>query len=251
MKKFLKILAAIVIIVPLLALGWLTYSTQKNLAIPGDDALAALESNGAVEIETGDWVVMRPANATPRAGLIVYPGANCDIRGYAPVLREIAAQGYLVVAISMPFDFAIFAPDAADEVRAAYPAIEEWVLAGHSMGGAMAGYYAYHHQDDLAGLVLWDSYPPDSNSLADSDLPVMHIHRAALDGTAPQKFLDKKGLFPADSTWVPVPGGMHMYFGSFIGGGYVEEQEPGIAREAQIDIVTTATLDALNGMTGH
>ena len=35
MKKFLKILAAIVIIVPLLALGWLTYSTQKNLAIPG------------------------------------------------------------------------------------------------------------------------------------------------------------------------------------------------------------------------
>jgi len=249
MKKFLKILAAIVIIVPLLAFGWLTYSTQKNLAVPGDDALAALVSNEVVDVETGDWIVMRPSGAGPRAGLIVYPGANCDIRGYAPVLREVAAQGYLVIAVSMPFDFSIFAPDSADDVRAAFPEIEDWVLAGHSMGGAMAGYYAYHHQDDLAGLIFWDSYPPDSNSLADSKLPIMHIHRAALNGTAPQKFLDKKGLFPADSTWVPVPGGMHMYFGSFIGGGYVEEQEPGIEHDAQIAIVTRATLDALDSMT--
>ena len=250
MKKFLKILAAIVIIVPLLAFGWLTYSTQKNLAIPGEDALAAMASNDAVEVETGDWIVMRPANATPVAGLIVYPGANCDIRGYAPVLRAIAAQGYLVVAISMPFDFSIFAPNAADDVREAFPEIKDWVLAGHSMGGAMAGYYAYHHQDDLAGLIFWDSYPPDSNSLADSDLPVMHIHRAAPDSSAPQMFLDKKALFPTNSTWVPVPGGMHMYFGSFVGGGYVEQQEPAIERDAQLEIVTNATLKAMRSMTG-
>ena len=83
-----------------------------------------------------------PAGATPRAGLILYPGANCDIRGYAPVLREVPAQGYLVVAISMPFDFSLVAPDAADEVGAALPDIDDWMAAGHPSGGAMAGYYA-------------------------------------------------------------------------------------------------------------
>jgi pimeloyl-ACP methyl ester carboxylesterase len=251
MKKFLKILAAIVIIVPLLAFGWLTYSTQKNHAVAGDDALAALVSNEVVDIETGDWIVMRPSGAAPRAGLIFYPGAYCDIRGYAPILREVAAQGYLVIAVSMPFDFSIFAPNSADEVRAAFPEIEDWVLAGHSMGGASAARYAYYHQDDVAGLILWDSNPSPYNSLADSKLPVMHIHRATLDGTAPQRFLDEKGLFPADSKWVPVPGGMHLYYGSFIGGGYVEQQEPGIEREAQIEIATNATLDALKFMTAR
>jgi len=251
MKKFLKIVLAIVVIVPLLMLGWLTYSTQKNLAIPGEDALAALESNEAVDIEIGDWIVMRPTSATPLAGLIVYPGANCDIRGYAPVLREIAAQGFLVVAVSMPFDFSIFNPNAADDVRTAFPEIETWVIAGHSMGGAMAGTYAYNHQDDLAGLIFWDSYPPDYNSFAESDLPIMHIHRAGPDGSVPQMFLDKKFLFPADSKWVGVPGGMHMYFGSFIGGGYVEQQEPGISQSAQIEIVTNSTLEAMRSMTSR
>ena len=251
MKKFLKILAAVVIVVPLLMLGWLMYSTEKNRAVPGEDALAALVSNEAVDIEVGDWIVMRPKNATPGTGLIVYPGANCDIRGYAPILREIAAQGYLVVAVSMPFDFSIFAPNSADEAKAAFPEIDNWVLAGHSMGGAMAGLYAHSRQDELAGLIFWDSYPPDSNSFADSDLPILHVHRAALDGTAPQMFLDKKFLFPPDSTWVGVPGGMHMYFGSFIGGGYEEQQEPGIERDAQIQIITAATLEAIADMTNR
>ena len=133
----------------------------------------------------------------------------------------------------------------ADDVRAAWPNIRHWVIAGHSMGGAMAGYYAFHHQKDLAGLIIWDSYPPEQDSLADSDLPVWHIHRATLAGAPPEKFEEMRHLFPASSTWVPVPGGIHMYFGSFDGGGYKEQWTPKISREAQQDIVVTAMLNAL------
>jgi len=250
MKRLLKILAAIVIVVPLLAFGWLSYSTQKRLASPAEDALAALVADESVRIESGDWLVMRPADAEPAAGLIVYPGANCDIRGYAPVLREVAAQGYLVVAVSMPFDFSIFAPNSANDVRDAFPEIRQWVIAGHSMGGAMAARYAFEHQDDLAGLILWDSYPPETNSLSDSRLPIVHIHRATMDRRPSAKFEAQRHLFPDSSVWVPIPGGNHMYFGSFDGGGYEEEWDAVIPRERQQAVVIAATLGALARMTG-
>ncbi len=249
-RFFIRVLAFIVGI-SLLAVGWLVYSTEKNLASPADDAIAALVSDGVVSVDTADWLVMRPVTATPTAGLILYPGANCDIRGYAPVLRKIAAMGYLVVAIEMPFDLAIFAPNRADDVRAAFPQVREWVVAGHSLGGVVAGRYAFQHQDDLAGLILWDAYPAESNSLSGSSLPVMHIHRATTGGSPPPTFADKRHLFPSDARWVPVPGGIHMYFGSFDGGGYEEEWEPVISRDTQQEIVVAAMLQGLAQMSSR
>ncbi len=248
MKKVAKIVAIIVVIIPLLIFGWLWYSTEVNLASPTQEALAALLSDENVLVESDDWLVLRPETSEPIAGLIFYPGANCDIRGYISILRAVAEQGYLVVAVSMPFDFSIFAPNRADDVRTAYPDIQRWAIAGHSMGGAMAAMYASGHQEDLAGLILWDSYPPTTNSLEDSKLPVVHIHRATEDGLPPPKFESMRRLFPKNSQWVAIPGGQHMYFGSFNGGGYQEDQLPGITREAQQDIITAATLDGLATM---
>ena len=246
MKKILITIAGIFVAILVLLFGWLTYSTQKNLAAPTEQALAALESTSAVSVsQQGDWLIMRPADGAATMGMILYPGANCDIRGYAAVMRAVAAAGYLVVGVSMPFDFAIFAPDSADDVRDAFPEIGKWVIAGHSMGGAMAGYYAFNHQDDLAGLILWDSYPPEANSLAGSTLPVVHIHRATLAGEPPQKFIDMQHVYPSSSVWVPIPGGIHMYFGYFDGGGYEEEWTPKISAEAQQEIVIAATVEAL------
>jgi pimeloyl-ACP methyl ester carboxylesterase len=248
MKKFFKILLAVVVLVPLLAFGWLVYSTDKNLAVATPEAVALLASDASVSVKTGDWLVMQPAASEPTAGLILYIGANCDIRGYAPVLRDVAAHGYLVVVPSMPFDFAIFSPNKADEVMAAYPDIEQWVLAGHSMGGAMAGRYAYLYPEKLAGLFLWDAYPPGSNSLAESTLPVWHIHRAMPDGTPSMVFQDTRDWFPANSTWIPIPGGQHMYFGSFDGGAYEEEWPAGIERAEQQSMVTAAVLEGMTRM---
>lgn len=246
MKKILIVTASIVAAILVLLYGWLSYSSEKNLARATEVAMAALESTPEVAVEQqGDWLIMRPQNQTPTTGLILYPGAYCDIRGYAPVLKDIARAGYFVVGVSMPFHFAIFAPDSADDVRAAFPDIQKWVIAGHSMGGAMAGAYAEDNQDNLAGLIFWDAYPPESNSLADSSLPVTHIHRATLEGAPPQKFEDMRNLFPADSVWAPIPGGIHMYFGSFDGGVYDEKWEPKISEQAQQEIVTAATLEGL------
>lgn len=246
MKKVLLVTLGIAAAIIVLLYGYLSYSLEKNRARPTAIAMAAVASDSGVAVEEkDDWLIMRPKNQTPTTGLIVYPGAYCDIEGYAPILREVARGGYLVVGVSMPFNFSIFAPFSADDVREAFPEIERWVIAGHSMGGAMAGMYAADNQDKLGGIIFWDAYPPESSSLADADLPVMHIHRATLEGAAPQKFEDMRHLFPADSVWFPVPGGIHMYFGSFDGGAYEELWTPKISEAAQIEIVTAATLQGL------
>jgi pimeloyl-ACP methyl ester carboxylesterase len=170
------------------------------------------------------------------------------VRGYSPVLRRLAARGYLVVAVPMPLNMAIFGVNRADDVRAAFPDVKRWVIAGHSMGGAMAARYAHRHPDDLAGLVIWDSRPAESDTLVDVKYPVWHIHRATADGRPPEKFEKYRNLFPSTSNWVPLPGGIHMQFGSFVGGTYKEEWTATITREEQQDLVVTGTLNALLAM---
>jgi pimeloyl-ACP methyl ester carboxylesterase len=223
---------------------------QSRLARPTELAMQSMQSTPAVEVGQGRYLTFRPVARRPELGVIFYPGANSDPRGYAPTLSRIAAAGFLVVDVPMPFDFAIFAPIRADSVRAAYPEVERWVIMGHSMGGAMAGLYASWRTEELAGVVIWDSYPPESGSLADKGLPVWHIHRATPDGDAPEKFRAKASLFPADATWVPIPGGNHMNFGAFQGGGYVEQWAASIPQAEQHDRVVAATVAALQSMAG-
>jgi pimeloyl-ACP methyl ester carboxylesterase len=248
MRKPLKYSLGGLALLAVLAAGYL-YSTQANKALPAPEALVAMRSDDRVTIEDGRFVVFRPTGAAPTTGLILYPGAACDVRGYAPVLRRIAERGYLVVGVPMPLDMAIFAPHRADDVRAAFPAVKRWVVAGHSMGGAMAAHYAHQHPDDLAGLLLWDSRPAGSDTLVEAKYPVWHIHRATADGRPPEKLERYRNLFPATSTWVPVRGGIHMQYGSFVGGAYKEEWTATISREAQQDIAVTGTLNALLDMT--
>jgi len=251
MKKFLKYSLGGLFAVLLLAVVAYFYWQQSSTALPAPDAVAAMQSDDQVVIDDGKYVVFRPAGVEPTTGVILYPGASCDVRGYAPVLHRIAARGYLVVGVPMPLNMAIFAPNRADEVRAAFPDIQRWVIAGHSMGGAMAAHYAHNHPDDLAGLILWDSYPAGTDSLVDVPYPVWHIHRATLDGKPPEKFERNRNLFPVTSTWVPVPGGIHMQFGSFVGGTYTEEWVAKITPREQQDIAVTGTLNALLAMTAR
>jgi pimeloyl-ACP methyl ester carboxylesterase len=248
MRKFLKYgVGGLLAVLVILAGGYVAW-TQATRAEPAPEALAALRSDERVRVEDGQFLVFRPASVVSTTGLILYPGFACDVRGYAPVLRRIADRGYLVVAVPMPLDMAVLAPNRADDVRAAFPDVQRWVIAGHSHGGAMAAHYAHNHPDDLAGLLLWDSRPAEGDTLVDLTYPVWHIHRATADGRAPGKLERYRNLFPATSTWIPVPGGIHMYYGSFVGGSYKEEWTPKISREAQQDIAVTGTLNALLAM---
>jgi len=138
-KKLFYILLAALVTIAVLGYGALEYNFRQGRAIAAPEALAALEPNGDVYVDDGDdWLLMKPAAATPTQGVIVYAGAGCDIQGYAEIMRDMAAAGYLVAGVKSPFNYAIYDMMLgfdADKVRAAYPDINDWVVIGHSMGG--------------------------------------------------------------------------------------------------------------------
>jgi hypothetical protein len=98
--------------------------------------------------------------------------------------------------------------------------------------------------------VVWDSFPLESTRLTNWGKPVWHIHRATPDGKPPESFARRRDLFPPNDPWVPLPGGIHMNFGAFVGGAYQEDWAATMPRAEQHDRVVAATLQALAAMGG-
>ena len=91
-------------------------------------------------------------------------------------MRTIAEEGYLVVVPSMPINMAIFDTNAAEEIITHFPGVENWVIAGHSVGGTSAAIYTAKNPDKIDGLAIWASYPANSADLSKMDLPVYLIY---------------------------------------------------------------------------
>ncbi|MDX2142886.1 MAG: alpha/beta hydrolase [Rhodospirillaceae bacterium] len=235
------------VVVTLVALTFAALWQQKYArhADASPLAIAAATPDDEVKVEFGEYLTFRPLRGPERLGVIFYPGAFTDIRGYAPTLRSVAAAGYRVIAVPMPFELAILSTDRAAGVLAANADMKHWAIIGHSVGGTAAAIFANAHRDALDGVIIWDSFPPTFASLADWQKPVWQIHRAKLDGAPPETFARQRHLFPPGSRWVPIPGGIHMNFGAFSGGGYKEDWAPEIDQSAQHKLVVAATLEAL------
>ena len=189
-----------------------------------------------------NWILFEPQEET-KTGFIFYPGGRVDYRSYAPVLREIASQGYLVALVRMPLSLAVLGANRAEGVIAAYPEIATWVIGGHSLGGSMAASYVYNHPDEIQGLVLWASYPAGSNDLSMYDLRVMSIS-ASQDGVLNQEnFNATRALLPPDTQWVSIEGGNHAGFGSY--GVQPGDKPSAIAEGEQAAQVAALTVDFL------
>jgi pimeloyl-ACP methyl ester carboxylesterase len=249
-KRALKWTAVVLAAVVVLIIGAAFQQKAARHADASPAALAAAVSDDDVRVDEGAYLTFRPIKTPERMGVVFYPGAFTDIRGYAPTLKPLASAGYRVVVTPMPFELSILAIDRALAVMAANPDIKRWAILGHSIGGAAAGSFAHGNPNAVEGVIIWDSYPPATSSLAEFPKPAWHIHRATPDGKPPEKFAAQRGLFPPSSTWVPVPGGIHMNFGAFSGGGYVEDWEPSISQQEQHKLVVAATLRALADIEG-
>lgn len=211
MKKrtiLILIVALLLVVPPSIYLG-------RPGSAPQAQALAAMRSSPDVTVSTDRWITFTPTETDPITGFIFYPGGKVDERAYAPVLYDIAAEGYLVVNVPMPFDLAVFGAGRAAKVIAAYPEIEIWVIGGHSLGGVMAVEYAADHLDQIDGVALWASYPAENTSLAAANLAVISIS-GTLDGlSTPDKIKASIPLLPGDTVWVPIEGGNHAQFGDY------------------------------------
>ena len=228
----------------LLAVAGFVLWAQDALG-PGQRALDALRSDAEVLVSEGDFIVFQPAEGTPETGLIFYPGGRVDYRSYAPALRDIASQGYLVVLVPAPLNLMVFDPNAAEAVFPEYPQIALWAVGGHSLGGAMAANFLYTHPDDATGLILWASYPASSNDLSASGLRVLSVY-GTLDMGGQEPFDSSRALLPADTTWVVISGGNHAQFGDY--GPQLGDNAATISAADQQAQVVAATVNFLESL---
>lgn len=211
-KKHWLILAVLVVAMGISFWGirWAAFARQ-----PTPEAAAALESNDLVKVTQEPWLVFLPAQVSPRVGFIFYPGGRIDPKGYAPLLKTIASQGYLVVVPEMPFNIAAFHPNIADDIIANYPHISRWVLGGHSVGGTMAAQYTNAHREMIDGLVIWASYPADNTDLSDFERPVSSIYGSRDPRVNDSSVAERYHLLPSDASYIRIAGGDHHQFGSY------------------------------------
>ena len=209
---------------------------------PMTQALEALKSDVYVEVIDEKWIEFRPKGHTPQVGFIIYPGGRVDPRSYAPLAKEIAKSGFLVIITRVPFNLAFFAPNSATPVIAFHSEIQKWVIGGHSLGGAFASNYALKNQ--LAGLVLWASYPVSNISAYQGK--VISIYGSE-DGLLSQAELEKsKTTLPSSTIWVVIEGGNHAYFGYY--GEQAGDNPAKITREQQQAQIANATISFLQSI---
>jgi predicted alpha/beta-hydrolase family hydrolase len=218
-------------------------------AAPMPEALAALESDSQVVVDTEPWLVFRPAGHQPASGLVLYPGGRVDPRAYAPAGRALAEEGYLVAIVPMPLNLAVLAPNRAADVMVAFPEVERWAVGGHSLGGAMAARFAYQNPSGIDGLALWAAYPASTDDLSGYDVAVTSIF-GTRDGLAtPDKIEASRPLLPPDTVWVAIEGGNHAQFGWY--GPQNNDNEATISREEQQAKIVEATAALLSTISGN
>ncbi len=218
-----------------------------NPAHPEPDALDSLTSTAAVQYDSvNGWLVFTPQNMVTETGLIFYPGGRVDPRAYAPHAQAIAKEGFLVIVVPMPLNFAFLGLNQASEVIQRFPAIQTWAIGGHSLGGAMAAQFAEVHPETIDGLVFWAAYPAGSNDLTDNNLDVISIY-ATRDGLATEtEITASRTQLPEDTTFVEITGGNHAGFGWYgpqSGDGAAE-----ISQEQQQALVVSATTQFLGSL---
>lgn len=173
----------------------------------------AQEIASAAEERGYDWLAFGPDAGA--VGIVLYPGARIDADAYAPVARALADEsGALVVVVDPPLDIALLDVDAADAVRAAHPDIDRWIVAGHSLGGVAASRYAADPDADVAGLLLWASYPAGGDTIPD-DMAVLSITGSEdriLDREAAEAAGDR---LPVGTRTVELEGVTHAQFGDY------------------------------------
>lgn len=207
-----KIFTGIAILLIIAAAGFFIYVNSYYKA--DSAALDSLKSDDQVTVEQNKDIVFEPVSNDKKIGFIFYPGAKVEPSAYAPIAKEIAANGYTVIIAKMNFNLAILSPNRADSIISKYKNIDTWVIGGHSLGGVMASNYAFEN-DKIKGLVLLASYPQDKVNFTDQSIKVLSLWGSNDEVADLKKVKEAKKLMPAEAEFVEIEGGNHGGFGDY------------------------------------
>lgn len=190
-----------------------------------------MESTDTVVVkEDSGWISFFPKKENDEIGVIFYPGGRVEAAAYAPIAKMAAEQGVPFVIAKMPLHLAVLNPNKADRVLKKFND-REWVIAGHSLGGAMAARYVKNHPNNVAGLILMAAYPPEADDLTSFKGDVITIE-GQLDGVIDQLALTEgDSRLPSQTYTIIIQGGNHSQFGDY--GLQKGDNEAEISKEEQ------------------
>ena len=199
------------------ALVWLGRSPRL-----ANEEEPSLQSDQAVTVRRDDAVLaFLPATTPARTALIFICGSDVAAEAYAALLRPVAKAGYPVFIVRLPHRRAflhVHQPVVFDRIGrllATHPEIANWVLSGHSLGGALSVRFAQAHPSALSGLVLIATTDPQEQDLSGLGFPVTVVY-ATLDGmVAVDQVLANRARLPAHTRWIGIQGGNHAQFGRY------------------------------------
>lgn len=170
--------------------------------------------------------------------IIFYPGAKVEYTSYLPLFTNLASRGIDCYLVEMPFNLAFFGTNSADEIikNSSY---EHYFMAGHSLGGAMAGSYVNSTQNNISGLIYLSSHLPK-----EIHVPVLSI-RGTNDGVINlTSYNQAKPLMKNNFTEIIINGGNHAQFGYY--GFQSGDNQANITPESQQNQTADAIIRFIN-----
>lgn len=234
-----RLLIACIVVAIACGIGFYAYTSDYYHA--GEDARAlteSLESAGSLQ-ETDASIAVGSSNA--EVGVVFYPGAKVDPQAYVPLADELADRGYYCVIAKMPFNLAFFGIDSANSLMNSASEVDEWWIAGHSLGGAMAAQFASAHSNELEGVFLLAAYA--ASDLSQTNLSVNLIY-GSNDGVLNRDALQgNEAHLPSSSETEVIEGGNHAGFGDY--GPQDGDGECSIGVEQQWDAAASFMVDSI------
>ena len=216
----------IVAVIAFLVCAFFVYTADYYRA--DETAAAALVSDGSVTVRKTDFGWLFDGYSQKDA-VVFYPGGKVEASSYAPLCRRLAESGVDVCLVEMPFRLAFFGANKADGVIEAYD-YENYYMAGHSLGGVFAAFYASGHAEKLSGVILLAAY---STSPLEEGLKTAVIYGSEDRVLNLDALLDNVGNLPSDTIMHVIAGGNHAMFGSY--GVQAGDGEALISSEKQIE----------------
>ena len=209
MKKRTRIIVAILVaVIAVLGIATGIYANDYYHAVDIDGYIKSSDTVTVSQIDEGYYF----DDPNDDKALIFYPGAKVEETAYAPIMKSLAEQGVDCFLIKMPMKLAILGANKANNIRAKYK-YDNYYLAGHSLGGAMAANYASEHLNDYSGLFLLAAYP--TKDLTAANFPVVFIYGDNDKVLNREKLEVGFTLVPSDYKKVEIAGGNHAQFGSY------------------------------------
>lgn len=237
-EKRVMCIMIVTVTVALSIFAWLTYVNDYYKAT--DTAKKAMLGNEVVEVVEEDGYYMfskhSPSSDVGQGegkGIVFYPGGKVDEKAYAPMLLELAEEGYEVYLVKMPAKLAIFGMNAAEDIFQEADHIDNWTMMGHSLGGAMAASFSASHDDEVDALVLLAAY--STEDLKKLDIDVYSFYGSEDKVLNMEKYEEYYSNFPEDVVEEVIDGGNHANYAHY--GAQEGDGEATITREEQQECV--------------